>query len=141
MAMTSYVLRLIKSVAVILITVGILVIIAAWLLAEYLIFAPAPQSYALPYPGIEPVAYDDDRTLATAWLPNPQSSWTLLYSHGNGEDLAQIMPRLELMRAAGWSVMVHDYPELWRESWPGIDRSDGARYHSNLGSPGHRPWC
>lgn len=106
----SVVLRLARSVIVIALSVAVVVVLAAWLLAETLLFAPAPQSYALPYPGITTLARDDGEPIAVTWLPNPESAWTVLYSHGNGEDLAQIMPRLHAIRDAGWSVLAYDYP-------------------------------
>jgi fermentation-respiration switch protein FrsA (DUF1100 family) len=47
--------------------------------------------------------------LAAAYLPNPEARYTLLYSHGNGEDLGDDLPVLEEYRHAGFAVFAYDY--------------------------------
>ncbi len=42
-------------------------------------------------------------------LPNPQAHFTLLYSHGNGEDIGDDLPVLEEFRRAGFAVFAYDY--------------------------------
>lgn len=48
-------------------------------------------------------------TLAAAYLPNPEARYTLLYSHGNGEDMGDDLPMLDAYRRAGFAVFAHDY--------------------------------
>jgi pimeloyl-ACP methyl ester carboxylesterase len=50
-----------------------------------------------------------DGSLAAVYLPNPQAQFTLLYSHGNGEDIGDDLPVLEEFRQAGFAVFAYDY--------------------------------
>jgi fermentation-respiration switch protein FrsA (DUF1100 family) len=47
--------------------------------------------------------------IAAIYLPNPQAHFTLLYSHGNGEDIGDDLPILEEFRSAGFAVFAYDY--------------------------------
>ena len=47
--------------------------------------------------------------IAAAYLPNPEARYTLLYSHGNGEDMGDDLPILEEYRRAGFAVFAYDY--------------------------------
>lgn len=51
----------------------------------------------------------DGVTISAVYLPNPQASHTLLFSHGNAEDLGTLTPELESMRTLGFSVFAFDY--------------------------------
>jgi fermentation-respiration switch protein FrsA (DUF1100 family) len=48
-------------------------------------------------------------TIATLHLPNPRAAITVLYAHGNAEDLGQLAPWLEELRRAGFAVLAFDY--------------------------------
>lgn len=50
-----------------------------------------------------------DGALAAVYLPNPAARFTLLYSHGNGEDIGDDLPVLEEFRRAGFAVFAYDY--------------------------------
>jgi len=50
-----------------------------------------------------------DGALAAVYLPNPHAQFTLLYSHGNGEDIGDDLPVLEEFRRAGFAVFAYDY--------------------------------
>jgi fermentation-respiration switch protein FrsA (DUF1100 family) len=67
--------------------------------------ADLPEAIALPTP--------DGETLTALHLPSPNAELLILYSHGNGEDLAQIRPHLFRLRNAGErvpvSVFAYDY--------------------------------
>jgi hypothetical protein len=79
-----------------------------FLTADSKIFLPPPASYANT-PDILKVQTVDNVTLSALHLPNPEALYTVLYSHGNGEDLGQIRPVLELIRQAGFGVFAYDY--------------------------------
>jgi abhydrolase domain-containing protein 17 len=80
----------------------------AWFVADRMIFLPPSPSYRagqlpivmVPAPG---------GSIATLYLPNPRAGVTLLYAHGNAEDLGQLAPWLEELRRAGFSVVAFDY--------------------------------
>jgi len=81
----------------------------AWYSADRMIFLPQPPSYAAETIGARLVETEDGARIATLHLPNPSARYTLLYSHGNAEDLGDIAPILALLHGAGYSVIAYDY--------------------------------
>jgi fermentation-respiration switch protein FrsA (DUF1100 family) len=80
----------------------------AWLVSDRMIFQPPSPSYRagqLPIVML-PTAHG---SIATLHLPNPRATLTVLYAHGNAEDLGQLVPWLEELRRAGFSVLAFDY--------------------------------
>lgn len=51
----------------------------------------------------------DGKKISAIYLPNKEADYTLLYSHGNAEDLASIYPYLLHLRDFGFSVLAYDY--------------------------------
>lgn len=47
--------------------------------------------------------------IAAMHLPNPGAAYTVLYSHGNGEDLGSVLPLLPVLRDLGFTVFAYDY--------------------------------
>ena len=80
----------------------------AWFVADRMIFLPPSPSYR---PGQLPIVMvpAEGESIATLHLPNPQAAVTLLYAHGNAEDLGQLAPWLEEIRRAGFAVVGFDY--------------------------------
>lgn len=79
-----------------------------WLFAERLIFLPPRERYArteemllIPRPG--------GGSIAAVHLRNPHARYTILFSHGNGEDLGNNLEFLDRMRDAGFDVLAYDY--------------------------------
>jgi abhydrolase domain-containing protein 17 len=78
-----------------------------WLFAERLIFMPPRERYAL---GAEMVLIPrGGDTVAAVHLPNPAARHTILFSHGNAENIEQGMDFLRALRDAGFSVLAYDY--------------------------------
>lgn len=65
--------------------------------------APPEGRYRLPWRSGGPAT-------VVHWLPHPQARFTVLYSHGNAEDLGQVLPILKALQGQGLSVLAHDYP-------------------------------
>ncbi|MGV0028050.1 alpha/beta hydrolase [Phormidesmis priestleyi] len=82
--------------------------IFAYFFSEHLIFRPQPTSYQ-DSPEILKLETPDRIKLSALYLPNPTATYTLLYSHGNAEDLGDIRPILEDLRKAGFSVFAYDF--------------------------------
>jgi hypothetical protein len=80
----------------------------AWVYSERLIFQPQPPGPAASR-GVTRIPTADGDSVAVRWLPNPAARFTLLYSHGNAEDLGDLAPFLEDLRAAGFQVLAYDY--------------------------------
>lgn len=51
----------------------------------------------------------DQQTITAIWLPNPDARYTLLFSHGNAEDIGDDLPMFNMFREAGFSVFAYDY--------------------------------
>ena len=80
----------------------------AWLMSDRMIFQPLSPSYRA---GQLPIVMvpTDGGSIATLHLPNPRAAVTLLYAHGNAEDLGQLVPYLEELRRTGFAVLAFDY--------------------------------
>jgi abhydrolase domain-containing protein 17 len=76
--------------------------------ADGKIFLPPPASYS-PSAEIRPLISNSHTRLAALYLPNPEAEYTILYNHGNAEDLGQIRPVFDRIREAGFSVYAYDY--------------------------------
>ena len=80
----------------------------AWFVSDRMIFLPPSPSYRAGQLPIVMVAAEGG-SIATLHLPNPGAAVTVLYAHGNAEDLGQLAPWLEEMRRAGFAVVGFDY--------------------------------
>jgi fermentation-respiration switch protein FrsA (DUF1100 family) len=80
----------------------------AWFVSDRMIFLPPSPSYRA---GQLPIVMvpRDGASIAVLHLPNPRAGVTLLYAHGNAEDLGQLAPWLEELRRAGFAVVAFDY--------------------------------
>ncbi|NJN31064.1 MAG: alpha/beta hydrolase [Synechococcales cyanobacterium RM1_1_8] len=79
-----------------------------WFFSNQQMFFPQPASYGEADISLRlPVA--EDRKIAVLSLPNPEAKLTILYSHGNAEDLGDIRPKLERIGESGYSVVAYDY--------------------------------
>lgn len=76
--------------------------------ADNVIFVPPPSSYGSGAEIIR-IATDDGGQIPAFFLEGPHDSYTVLYSHGNAEDIGHIRPVLEEFRRQGFSVLAYDY--------------------------------
>lgn len=86
----------------------------AWQYADRLIFLPPPPTYP-DGSDIRRIPAPEGVTLAARYLPCPDARYTVVYFHGNAEDLGSIAPRLELLRdRLHVAVLGWDYPGYGR---------------------------
>lgn len=85
------------------------IIVFAWLMSDHMIFLPPPASYDERSLPVTRVNTDDGNVVAVLYLPNPSARYTLLFSHGNAEDLGYLAPFLMELREAGFAVLAYDY--------------------------------
>jgi abhydrolase domain-containing protein 17 len=80
----------------------------AWLMSDRMMFLPPDSSYRA---GQLPIVMVPTAggSIATLHLPNPRAAITVLYAHGNAEDLGYLVPWLEELRRAGFAVLAFDY--------------------------------
>lgn len=55
------------------------------------------------------IAASDGVHVTSLFLPNPQARYTLLFSHGNAEDLGDNLDFLEGLQKSGFAVLAWDY--------------------------------
>jgi abhydrolase domain-containing protein 17 len=71
-------------------------------------FMPQPASYQ-ETPDILKIPVTIAEKISAVYLPNSQSRYTILYIHGNAEDLGDIRPVLARLHQQGFSVFAYDY--------------------------------
>ncbi|MBW4472184.1 MAG: alpha/beta hydrolase [Stenomitos rutilans HA7619-LM2] len=84
----------------------------AYFFSDRQIFQPQPSSYQDTRELIK-LTTANKKQISAVYLPSPQTKqqqpYTVLYSHGNGEDLGDVRPLLEQIRAIGVNVFAYDY--------------------------------
>ncbi|MEH1925233.1 alpha/beta hydrolase [Nostoc sp.] len=96
--------RLVKSLIFIYIFFGVFV----YFRADSMIFQSKPSSYE-DDPKILKLTSGENTKISATYLLNNQAKYTILYSHGNSEDLGEIKQILEKLHAWGFSVFAYDY--------------------------------
>ncbi|MEH2053745.1 alpha/beta hydrolase [Nostoc sp.] len=96
--------RLVKSLIFIYIFFGVFV----YFRADSMIFLSKPSSYE-DDPRILKLTSGESTKISATYLLNNQAKYTILYSHGNSEDLGEIKQILEKLYAWGFSVFAYDY--------------------------------
>ena len=91
-------------------SIYILLSLTACFMADRIIFVPPQSSYAASYPGLRHTKTTHGESIAYVHLPAAKGMPTLLYSHGNAEDLAQSDPLYAELHALGLGVLAYDYP-------------------------------
>ncbi|MCT7964123.1 alpha/beta hydrolase [Laspinema sp. D1] len=96
--------RLLKSLLFVYVSIGIY----GYFFSERMIFIPQPASYSQ-MPGMRMLTSANEKQIAAVYLANPQADYTILYSHGNAEDLGDVLPVLTQFQNVGFSVLSFDY--------------------------------
>ncbi|SDR65286.1 alpha/beta hydrolase [Opitutus sp. GAS368] len=100
-----------------------LLAVGAHFLAQSMIFPRPPVKYELGPDYLQLTAPDGVKIAARHW-PNPKAKYTLLYLHGNYEELGSIGEYLPQFVVAGYAVFAIDYH--------GYGRSEGTPTEANL---------
>ncbi len=79
-----------------------------WFYAERLIFHPPAGRYP-PSPHVVSIPRPGGGTLSAVHLRNPDARFTVLFSHGNAENIWHNLDFFREMAAAGFSVLAYDY--------------------------------
>lgn len=105
--MTPLVLSILR-ILLLLAAVYTLAAIGAHFLSGRLIFPRPPSSYQITPDLVQLTASDGTRLVCREW-PNPVAKFTLLWFHGNGEDLGTIAEGMEQFQKAGFSIFAPEY--------------------------------
>jgi fermentation-respiration switch protein FrsA (DUF1100 family) len=95
-------------IALLLLAVYVAAAIAIHFLSLAALFPRPPASYALTPDLIQLRAADGTRVVCGYW-PNPAARFTLLWFHGNGEDLGAVAENLAPYRQAGFAILAMEY--------------------------------
>lgn len=76
--------------------------------SDRIIFQPQPSSYKDTKEIIK-LTTSDGVKISAIHVVNTNATYTLLYSHGNAEDLGDLQPALEEVRDMGFSIFAYDY--------------------------------
>ncbi|QIZ71116.1 alpha/beta hydrolase [Oxynema aestuarii] len=96
--------RLVKSA----VSIYLLLACYAYFLSDWQIFQPPEASYR-DGPEILKLKSGEDTWISAIYLVAPDADYTVLYSHGNAEDLGDVRSQLEAIRRSGFSVFAYDY--------------------------------
>jgi abhydrolase domain-containing protein 17 len=83
-------------------------VMVAVVLSDRLIFQPQRSTYDHT-PDLLKLTTADGTHITAVYLPNPAATYTLLFSHGNAEDLGDDRPLFQQLRQAGFAVFGYDY--------------------------------
>jgi fermentation-respiration switch protein FrsA (DUF1100 family) len=84
------------------------VCLVAYLISDGMIFLPPPATYRDTGQTVSLITADNVR-ITGLYLPDERAEYTILYSHGNAEDLGIIERSLGRIRDWGFAVFAYDY--------------------------------
>ncbi len=91
-------------------SIYLMLLLTSCFFADQLIFVPPSSSYTTTYPNLGFVKTTENESIAYVHLPAGKGMPTILYSHGNAEDLAQTDGLYAELHARSIGVMAYDYP-------------------------------
>lgn len=97
--------RFLRSV----LSIYLLLLIVAVFFADKLIFFPPEPGYSAEAPGLVMIATPEEK-IAAVYLPADPGKPTILYAHGNAEDLSAAMDLYEEWHQAGLGILAYDFP-------------------------------
>ncbi len=81
---------------------------SAFLFSDRFIFYPQAPGYA-DHQGIIKLTTEDRTEISALYLSNRKARYTILFSHGNAEDIGDIHPIVMMLHDMGFSIFVYDY--------------------------------
>jgi hypothetical protein len=100
--------RVFRSGLLIAILLYIIAMISAHSFADNIIFQPQ-KSFYRDDDSIIKLATENGEKISAKYFPNENAEYTILFSHGNAEDIGTASFFLEDLRNAGFSVFAYDY--------------------------------
>jgi abhydrolase domain-containing protein 17 len=98
----------VRGFLLIVIGLYLIALIVAAFFSDRMIFQPQQPGYR-DQPNILKLTSSDGAKISATYLTNPQADFTVLFSHGNAEDIGDDKALLERIRAAGFAVFAYDY--------------------------------
>ncbi len=75
-----------------------------------MIFMPPTPSYSENLTGFTKIAADSKQPIAAIHLKAKPGAPTIIYSHGNAEDIGQSIEMIDALHSSGYGVIAYDYP-------------------------------
>lgn len=86
----------------------LLLLVFAYFFTDLVIFQPPPSRHVAD-PDTYRVSVNDSEQIEVLALTNSQAKYTVLYSHGNAEDISDVKFLMEDYRKQGYAVFTFDY--------------------------------
>ena len=99
---------LLRGLLLLVIGIYLLVVMVAAFFSNQMIFHPQRAGYQ-DQAGILKLTSTAGARVSATYLANPEANFTVLFSHGNAEDIGDDRVLLEQIRAAGFAVFAYDY--------------------------------
>lgn len=93
-----------------------LAVLAVFFFGETIAFVPPKTAYEIDWPGYIAIETREGETVAARWSPRTDANKTVLFAHGNAEDLANLSPVIRGFNEMGYSVLVFDYAGYGRSA-------------------------
>lgn len=100
--------RVVRSLLLTPVCVYLGLLIITWLFPNKVIFWPPPASYEDDSRVIK-LRTSDGETISAKFYENDIATFTILFSHGNAEDIGNIEPFILRLRENGFAVLAYDY--------------------------------
>lgn len=84
------------------------IILAGIFMSDSMMFQPGPSSYA-DQPNIIKILSTDGSSISAYMLENPSARYTVLFSHGNAEDIGDLSEFMNEFNEHGFNVIAYDY--------------------------------
>jgi pimeloyl-ACP methyl ester carboxylesterase len=97
-----------RGLLLVVIGVYLIALIIAVFFSDQMIFQPQSAGYR-DDAGILKLTSSGGAKISATYLANPHATFTVLFSHGNAEDIGDDQALLERIRAAGFAVLAYDY--------------------------------
>jgi len=97
-----------RGVIQVMIGIYLIALIVAAFFSDQMIFQPQQAGYR-DNPAILKLTSSDGAKISATYWANPDATFTVLFSHGNAEDIGDDQALLERIRAAGFAVLAYDY--------------------------------
>lgn len=87
----------------------VILVVLFYLISDFIIFIPPKPTAYQAFDATHVIEMENGEKMYTTHYPNPQAQHTVLFSHGNAEDLATLDPFLRYFHQQGYSVFAYDY--------------------------------
>jgi fermentation-respiration switch protein FrsA (DUF1100 family) len=100
--------KIVRGVVLVMVGAYLALTVYGAFFADSIIFQPPSPGYR-DDASVLKITSADGAKISAKYFPNASATFTLLFSHGNAEDIGYDTPLLEAVRDAGFSVFAYDY--------------------------------